>query len=491
MKFGLIYPFELEGAPPLGLASIATYLREYMGFNDTRIIDINFEDPLEAVSRWKPDVVGITAMTGSYGYSIRLAREIKKNWDIPVLLGGVHISALPKSLSDAFDIGVMGEGEKTALEIVQLYENEGCFPKEKLKKIKGLVFHENGRLVMTERRELIANLDEIPIPDRSFINKDYRKPMPTFWGEEAYGITDVIMTSRGCPYRCTFCATSNFWQNLRMHSPKHVVEEIKMLVERYKVDHIGIRDDLFTYNKKRMMEIKELLKEEGILDRITMMALARANMIDDEICDTLVGLNVKTLNFGFESGSDRVLKILKKEGVTVEKIKKAVTTCLKHKIHVSGSFILGSPGETLEDMEKTIDLIRWMTKEGVDRVGTFVMTPYPGTEIWEIAKKRGRVSDDMDWEDEKNQFHDEFNNYEIYKNPPLLDENINQDDFEGIWKRTNAQLGKMRNPQRRLAHLKMRLRHEPIKTIKHAVRNPKKALSFVRKVISSKINRNE
>jgi len=478
MKLGLVYPYNCDGDPPVGLASIATYLREYLHFNGTRIIDVNFEDPLEVVRRWKPDVVGISAMTGSYGESIRTARAIKQEFDIPIVIGGVHLSTLPTSLHDVFDFGVVGEGEQTALELMQLYEKEGGFPAQKLRKIPGLVVHKNKGVAFTGTRSLITPLDIIPSPDRKFTNKAYYKPRLIFWGEESYGRRDSILTARGCPYRCTFCSTSKFWQTIRFHSPEHVAREIKMLVEDYRIDHISVLDDLFTCNKKRIVDITRMLEEEGILDKVTFGCMARANVINSELCGLLKRLNVKNLNFGFESGSDRVLASLKKDGVTVEKIKKAVDVCKKHAIHVSGSFIFGSPGETLRDMEQTVDLIQWMAKAGVDRVWTFVMTPYPGTEVWDIAKKRGKVSDDMDWERVGNQLYD-------VDNPSLLDDSIDKGEFKNVWMKANAELEKMSNPQRRLSRLRMRIRHEPVKTIKQVVYNPVNSISFLGKVAQS------
>lgn len=484
MRLGLIHPFNFEGAPPLGLASIATYLREYAGFSDTRIIDAAFEDPLEVVRRWKPDVVGISAMTGTYGDSIRTARRIKEMLDIPVLVGGVHISTLPTSLSDVFELGVVGEGEQTMLELVQLYLKEGGFPKGSLMDVPGLVFRKDGSIVSTGARKLIAPLDNIPIPDRGFINKEYRKPRLAFWGGEYYLKMDFIMTARGCPYKCTFCSTSKFWQTFRLHSPKRVFDEIKMLVDDYGIDFIVIMDDLFTYNKGRIKEIKRLLEEEGLLDRIKVSCNARVNIIDDELCGLLKGLKVNNINFGFESGSDRILRSLKKEGVTVERTKNAVRTCIKHNLHVGGSFILGSPGEAIEDMEKTVDLMGWMAREGVNGVEVFAMTPYPGTEIWEIAKERGKVSDDMDWEDEGNPIQDRFLRYSVHKNPPLLDDSIDKKEFKRVWEKAKAEMDKMKSARRRLSHLKMRLRYEPVKTLKYVLYDPEKAVSFVRKVFS-------
>ena len=232
-----------------------------------------------------------------------------------------------------------------------------------------------------------------------------------------------MLTGRGCPYRCRFCSTAIFWNKVRFHSAEHVCDEIKMLIERYHVDSILIWDDLFTTSKKRTREIAGILKKEGLTEKAIFSVQARANLIDDDTCAVLKDMNVNSVGFGFESGSNKVLNYLKNGSVTVEQNKNAILTCKKYGLKVTGSLMFGNPGETIEDMKKTLELIDFMGQNGADLIWTFVTKPLPGTEFWEIAKNRGKVSDDMDW-NILEQTED--------SNPLMLDDGISKDEFRNI-----------------------------------------------------------
>lgn len=405
---------------PLGLAYIATYLKEYLGFENTRIVDGNVEDILKELYKYNPDVAGISSMTIAHGYANELALEIKEKLDIPLINGGVHISTLPSSLHQSFDIGVIGEGEETMLELVRLLEEKGL-DTDALSKINGIAYRDSGKLVVTDKRSLIEPLDKIPIPDRDFLSPKYFDPIISFDGNTH--IEGNMLTGRGCPYRCRFCSTAIFWNRVRFHSAEHVCDEIKMLVERYHVDSILVWDDLFTVSKKRTREIAGILKKEGLTEKAIFSVQARANLIDGDTCAVLKDMNVRSVGFGFESGSDKVLNYLKSGSVTVEQNKNAILTCKKYGLKVTGSLMFGNPGETIEDMKKTLELIDFMGQNGADLIWTFVSKPLPGTEFWEIAKNRGKVSDDMDW-NILEQTDD--------SNPLMLDDGISKNEFRNI-----------------------------------------------------------
>ncbi|HIH43705.1 MAG TPA: B12-binding domain-containing radical SAM protein [Candidatus Methanoperedenaceae archaeon] len=452
---------------PLGLAYIATYLREFMGFNNIRIIDGNTEDILPEIVKFRPDIAGISSMTMAHGYANELASEIKERLGIPLIYGGVHISTLPSSLSRSFDIGVIGEGEETMLELVRSLEEHEP-EKASLEKIKGIVYWKGGQLEYTERRPLIEPLDRIPIPDRDFLSRDYFRPMTSFDGDTH--IEGNILTGRGCPYRCRFCSTSVFWDRVRLHSAQRVCDEIRTLVDGNGVDSILIWDDLFTISKKRTRDIADILKKEGITDRVIFSAQARANLINDDICEILNSMNVKSVGFGFESGSQKVLDYLKCGSVTVEQNKNAILTCKKHGLKVTGSLMFGNPGETLDDMKETLELIDFMGQNGADLIWTFVTKPLPGTEFWEIAKSRGKVSDDMDWTILE-QTDD--------ANPLMLDDSISKQEFRKIMEDARSRAfvyfrtGKFKYP---LSFL-----------IKHAIQRPDRVPRVLAKLVRTKL----
>jgi len=469
MRVALVYPRvkDRDLTQPLGLATVATYVREYGGFNDIKIFDNNFDD-IHTVIDYKPDIIGITAMTIDYNRAKELAAYFKQKSDAHILIGGVHISTLPTSLAKCFDLGIVGEGEQTFLEVLQFFEAKGGFEKG-IGKIKGLVLRENRKIKITKTRELIEPLDKIPIIDRDFLNIEYfKKKMIPHMGR--HGIEGSILTARGCPYRCVFCSTAAFWKRVRFHSAERVYSEIKMLIEKYGADHITIWDDLFTANISRLKELAEFIRKDDVTNGITISCQARANQINDSLCGVLKNLNVKQVGFGFESGSERILNFLKRGTVTLEQNKNAIITCKKHGIRVYGSLIFGSPGEKIEDMKKTIDFIRFAKKHGADAIWIFVMTPFPATDIWDIAKERKKVSDDMNW--------DKLSHQNI-EDAMLLDPDIDKEEFKKTFLLAREELNYFR-----IKYIKENIRNNLLETLKTAVTNPHDTMETVLGVLS-------
>ncbi|MDD5417133.1 MAG: radical SAM protein, partial [Candidatus Aenigmarchaeota archaeon] len=204
-----------------------------------------------------------------------------------------------------------------------------------------------------------------------------------------------MFTSRGCPFACRFCSSSHFWERkLRMFSPEYVVGEMNELVNKYRVEEILLFDDLFASDLDRLKKIVNLIKEDKINEKVDFGCLSRVDIMNDERMRLLKEMNVLQIDFGFESGSQRILNYLKRDTTTVEMNRKAVELSHKYGMKVHGFFMIGAPDETKEDMHKTLDFIK---SNKIDTVTLCVVTPYPGTEIWEEAKQRGLVSDNMDW----------------------------------------------------------------------------------------------
>ena len=469
MKLALVNILDVAEVPPMGLAYIATYLREYMGFENTKIIDINAENVWNGIKRYKPDVIGISSMTITYSKAMELAKRIKQELDVPCLIGGAHISTLPSSLSDDFDFGIVGEGEQTMLELIQLYEKYGEFQKEKLKEIKGLAYHNNGKVNLTEKRDLILPLDKIPIPDMRFLNPLYFSDKRIFFTDRI-GRAANVLTARGCPYRCVFCSTSVLWQKVRYHSVEHICGEVNELIDKYKVNAIQIWDDIFTINKKRLRDIAEAFKKEGINEKVEFSCQPRVNLIDDEMCEILKEIGIVSVGFGFESGSDKILNYLKAGSATVEQAKSAVKICKKHGLKVFGSFMFGSPSETLEDIRQTLDLIGLMRENGVDLIWAFISTPFPATEFWEVAKARGKVNDDkMDWD---------ILSHSYVENPLLLDDSVDIDEFKRLFEEAK---------QRIYVYFERRHWHYSIGwMLKQGIANPKRGLEVLLKILKMK-----
>ena len=277
------------------------------------------------------------------------------------------------------DIGVIGEGEGTIIDIFQLFQARGQFRENELSRIKGIVYREKGALEVTEKRELITPLDRIPFPDRDLFKI----------AKHSY-----IFSSRGCPYRCVFCASSRFWGRLRLFSPHYVLKEIKELVNNYGVKLISFFDDSMMADKERLKEIVRLLAKENILSKVKFSANARANLLSEEVVRLLKEMNVVSIGMGLESGNARVLRYLKGSNISLDDNKKAIGLLKKFGIAANASFVIGSPDETENEIRDTYNFIR---NNPLSLVDAYVLTPFPGTPIWEEAKKKGLVSEEMEW----------------------------------------------------------------------------------------------
>lgn len=378
LKLGLINPagelgdFE-KNLPPLGLGYIASYLQRYYGN-----LDIKITSDLEEIIRFKPDIIGITGYTQSFQIVKKMSKQLKNELDVPILIGGHHITTVPNCLPDSCDIGIMGEGEETMHQLLLNYEKFG-FSKESLKSVKGIVF-KNKSITITEKRELIEPIDKIPFPDRDLFDLNTK--------------TTQIMTSRGCPYRCCYCSSCIFWNKVRMFTPEYVVNEIELLINKYNINNIIIYDDVFILNKERVKKISELIEEKGINTRASFSIQARVNLISDDICQYLKKMNVTSVGFGFESGSDKILKSLKIDNISVSTSKKAIKLCKKYGFSVFGPFIIGSPNETKKDILKSIE---FFNQQPIDESEVYVATPLPGTKLWDYALEKKIVNYNIDW----------------------------------------------------------------------------------------------
>ena len=399
--------------PNLGLGYIISSLREHFGRQgfDFKVVD---KDVTREIERFQPHIIGISSVTQNYNLAKRYA-QVAKSQKIPVIIGGVHISALPNSLSPDMDIGCIGEAEETMVELFELFLDRSSFPIELLRKVKGIIFWENGGVCVTESRDPIGNLDSLSLPARDVFKIE----------KHSY-----IFSSRGCPYRCTFCASSRFWGKVRFFSAEYVVREIEELVNNYHVKMISFFDDLFVANKNRLKEIVNLMKKTNLRRKVKLTCSCTANQIDDETVRLLKEMNVLSVGMGLEAGCERTLKYLKGNAFSLEDNVRAVKTLEKYGIKANASFVIGSPFETKEEIMETY---RFIQQNPLTLVDVYVLTPFPGTPIWAYAEKRGLVSDDMDW--------DRINvNFESnYKNAIILSEELDRDEITKLYRKFRKQ----------------------------------------------------
>ena len=374
-----IHPnIELEQRhPSLGLAYLVSALRNHFGrdYFEFRIIDRGVE---KEISHFKPEAVLISSVTQNYDIALKYGRLLRQK-QIPVIIGGIHISMMPSSLNSSFDVGVMGEGEETIVELMEVFlSHRNKFTAGDLSKIKGIIYRDGDSVHFTEARPVIKDLDSICFPARDLLRIDRHTYM---------------FTSRGCPYKCVFCASTRFWPEVRFFSAEYVVREIRELVDQYNVKLISFYDDLFIANRKRLDEIIFLIEKDKKLKNISFTCNVRANLINDEVVMLLKKMNVVALNLGLESGCERTLKYLK-ANVTLEQNINAVKTIKSRGLACNATFIIGSPQETRDEI---LESYRFIKKIPINLTDIYVLTPYPGTPLWDYAKGKGLVSENMEW----------------------------------------------------------------------------------------------
>ncbi len=378
-------------APPLGLAYIAAVLEKHghkVKIIDTPTLEIGFQEWISEVKSWKPDVIGISMLTPTAPKGYMAAKLIKEELgkDVIVVAGGSHTTFMyVEALNNNIDVVVRGEGEYTTLELINALEKHG-FDKSVLTKIKGIAFKDNDKIIVTPNRPFIEDLNKLPWPARHLLPMDKY----TLFGKPIR--IAHVMASRGCPYGCIFCITSYFWgRRLRFRSHEDVADEIEFLVDKYKVKQIVFTDDELTANRRFVYGLVEELKKRGL--DITFACGSRVDHVDKKLLEYLYKNGCVALYFGVESASQRTLNYIGKK-ITIEQVKKVFKWVKELKGFATASFILGFPWETISDMEKTVD---FALKIDPDYAQFTVLTPYPGTPLYNYALKHNLI-EDWNWE---------------------------------------------------------------------------------------------
>jgi len=363
---------------PLGLGYLSAVVKRRFGPERVRF-HVAIEDIERKIGEVSPDIVAITSTSQNFDVA-RAHAAVAKQANVTTLIGGYHITMMPELLSEHMDIGVLGEGEETFVELIAVFlDQDGLKKPEVLRGIPGIVFHDGDSIVHTKPRPPIEPLDTLPFPDRDLLGPEHH----------------IMITSRGCPYRCVYCASTRFWRGVRMFSPEYIVREIAHLRDEHGMRHITLFDDLFIVDKERVRRLVELVRSAGLHKRVSFNCLATANLIDDEIAELLRRMNVRRVGIGLESGSDRILKSLKGKHASVEANRNAVRILARHGLEVEGAFVIGAPDETEHDM---LDTLRFVQENPLDLFEVYLLTPYPGTPLWDYALKRGLVSPHMQWD---------------------------------------------------------------------------------------------
>lgn len=380
---------------PLGLMYLAAVLRE-RGYN-VSIFDGTFrqhEDEFEeAMRELRPKVVGITALMTTKPMALRLA-EIAHGHGATVVMGGPDPTARSEEYlrhtangKPVVDMVVWDEGELTLAELMDHLFQRGDH-KRRLAQIEGLRYlDDNGQMVSTPHRPLIADLDSIPFPARDLVDMEaYRQA----WLKHHGYFSLSIINTRGCPYGCAWCQKSIFGRTYRSRSPENVAAEMKLIKETYAPDHLRVVDDITGVNRKWISRWHdEVLKREAV---IPFECLSRVNLMDMPTLTLLKEIGCRTIFFGAESGSQKVLDAMKK-GAKVEQIYRVAEACRQVGIKVYFFMMVGYPTEEWKDIQLSIQLLRDTVP---DQFSTTIAYPLPGTEFYEQV--RDRLTFDSDWD---------------------------------------------------------------------------------------------
>lgn len=407
-KFHL--PIDTRTTPHLGLAYLAA-VSERRG-DEVCVFDMDVEEaPLEQkVKEFRPHVVGITANTPQVKQAWYAARIIKAIADLPIVVGGPHPSAIPdeSALKPEVDIVVRGEGEDTWIELCAVIDRARQAGEltgralidpagHLLDNVLGISYKlPDGTVRATRERPAIADLDALPWPAYHFFKMDRYTNMQPAIDRVDGSRSFSMMTSRGCPYRCTFCSQSIMAEKWRGRSPENVAAEFRHLIQDLGAQEIGLLDDSANINRKRLRDICEVLIREGLTTVPWIMINGiRANLADRDLLTLMKKAGCKRTAFGVETGDpDMLVKVDKKE--THEQIRQAFKAAKEVGLETVGFFIIGLPGDTEESMERTI-------RYAIDLdplVANFsMMTPYPGTIAYNELKAGGAQFLLKDWDD--------------------------------------------------------------------------------------------
>jgi len=373
------FPDETLTMTPLNVGYLYSYLKKNL---EVPNIQLRLVKDIGEAIRFSPDVIGISAVSHVIGEARNFVTACKTAFpDCLAILGGYHITAMPLSLPAEFDIGVLSEGEETLTEVLYALAQNGL-SREHLRQIQGIVFHDDPHPCITAKRVNQAELDTIPHP--------YRTPKLVE--------TAPIFTSRGCPYRCTFCASPIFWGEgaYRLRGAQSVLDEMAAIAANPKTKEIAILDDLWTANKKRFREIAHGIVKQGINEKVTFRGFCRSNMVTKEDVILMKQMNYRYLRFGAETGSDTLLKALKGSSASIEHHQRLIDDCADLDMPCAGSFMFGTPGETTDDLEHTFRFLQ-RNRDKLKICGLYLFNPVPGTALWEQLLERGRVQSDLPW----------------------------------------------------------------------------------------------
>lgn len=391
---------------PLGLAYLAAFLEKQS--YKVKILDVSAEgyfnvkkhgdfvtyglddeEIKKRIMEFKPNIVGVSCIFSTQSKNVKellkLVKDIDKN--IITFTGGSHPTYSIENMLGYVNYIIMGEGELSTLQLLDTLNNG-----KDISKIGGIAYRKEGKTFINNNLQYIENIDDLPFPARYLLNMElyFKINMPQNPYPQGKRVAQVI-TSRGCPARCVFCTTTNFWGNrYRGRSPESVVAEIRELKEKYNVDEIQFTDDNLTFDKERVIKILDGIKDLGLMWCVPQGIAIWA--LDEELLERMKESGCYQLTFAVESGNQEVLNKIIKKPLNLKKVKPLVKKAHEIGIQIHAFCICGLPGETIKQMHETYNFVKDCK---FDSASFFLATPLVGSELLKICKKEGYLRQDI------------------------------------------------------------------------------------------------
>lgn len=445
---------------PLGLVTVGTALKQ-MGY-DVAVYDADCNDKVDSmdytrlaeyykiyldsfdnsehriwkevratIHRFAPDIVAISAWTTYMASAFHVAKIAKQyNPVCYVIMGGPHAAVRAEEIlkiSPCVDYVVRGEGEYTTAELINQIENGRLNPGS----IEGLSFKNNGDILHNKMRAPNKDLDSFPFPDRKLL-----------FNEEKYSSEDMglIMTSRGCPYNCAYCATQT--NRISYRSIEHILDEVRHLKKKYGTTQFSFKDDSFTVNKKRVEELCDKIISENL--NINFECNTRVNLITKKLLEKMKMAGCNSIKVGIESGSEKILKLMNKR-ITFDQIRQAAKLFRQVGIYWTGYFMMGVPGETAEDIQKTVNLM-YEIKPDFASIGVY--EPFPGTVMFEQGLQKKLVKPQMSLSN----FYTTLPNHYYKADSTRQVDTLSPEEFTGLEKKVKQEFHDYNKSIGRVAH---------------------------------------
>ena len=389
-KIALVNPVQsgVYSQPPLGLALLAAVL-EREGYQVTVVeanaLKLKPEAVVPQVS--DADVVGLTAMTPTINSAMAIAHHLKKAYpQLTILLGGAHATLLPEetlAAASEIDIIVRGEGEQTIIDLLSALEH-----KKSLDNVPGISYRRDGEIINNTSNSKSTDMDSLPFLAYHLLPWEKYRPHPPHGRALPFA---AIITSRGCPYQCSYCSKPVFGSKFRGQSPERVADEVAYLIKKFGIKEFAFYDDVFTLDKKRAYAIAdEIIKRRP---NIHWTCETRVDLVDKDLLRHIKQAGCYSIAYGIESGSEEILDTLDK-GISLEQVEEAVRISREAGLQAIGYFMIGSPGESPETIRQTI---KFAKKLKLDFAQFSITTPFPGTKLYNLYSDDKKV-EQIQWE---------------------------------------------------------------------------------------------